>query len=65
LRYVVGVEGGGGGGGGMLGFIRPGGATALLPGKIVILFAVSVTKVKCISRSKVLLQRQVKIYYWE
>ena len=32
----------------------------LLPGKIVILFAVSVTKVKCILRSKVLLQRQVK-----
>ena len=34
---------------------------ALLPGNIVILFAVSVTKVKCILRSKVLLQRQVNI----
>jgi hypothetical protein len=33
---------------------------SLLPGKIVILFAVSVTKVKCILRSKVLLQHQVK-----
>ena len=36
------------------------GTEALLPGKIVILFAVSVTKVKCILRSKVLLQHQVK-----
>ena len=36
------------------------GLFALLPGKTVILFAVSVTKVKCILRSKVLLQRQVK-----
>jgi len=31
---------------------------SLLPAKIVILFAVSVTKVKCILRSKVLLQLQ-------
>ena len=36
------------------------GVLALLPGKIVILLAVSVTKVKCILRSKVLLQCQVK-----
>jgi hypothetical protein len=35
------------------------GVLPLLPGKIVILFAVSVTKVKCILRSKVLLQPQV------
>ena len=33
-------------------------STALLPAKIVILFAVSVIKVKCILRSKVLLQLQ-------
>ena len=32
----------------------------VIPASLVILFAVSVTKVKCISRSKVLLQRQVK-----
>ena len=32
----------------------------VIPASLVILFAVSVTKVKCILRSKVLLQRQVK-----
>ena len=35
--------------------------TPLLPGNIVILFTVSVTKVKCIQPCKVLLQRQVNI----
>ena len=37
----------------------------VIPASLVILFAVSVTKVKCILKSKVLLQCQVKIYYWE
>ena len=41
------------------------GGVTVMPASLVILFAVSVTKVKCILRSKVLLQRQVKIYYWE
>jgi len=39
--------------------------TSVIPTSLVIFFAVSVTKVKCILRSKVLLQHQVKIYYWE
>ena len=40
--------------------LEQGGVQRVIPASLVILFAVSVTKVKCISRSKVLLQHQVK-----